>query len=82
MAKISVFLISFFLLVLIAMPVSSSASSKTTSLLEGQEVIDTCPKVRCLIVCPRPTKPCPQIRCSGGSYTPCCDCPRCCAPAN
>ncbi|KAI3870408.1 hypothetical protein MKX03_008416 [Papaver bracteatum] len=80
MAKISVFLISFFLLVLIAIPVASSASRLIPE--EGQEVIDTCPKVRCLIVCPRPTKPCPQIRCSGGSYTPCCDCPRCCAPAN
>ncbi|KAI3925057.1 hypothetical protein MKW98_009707 [Papaver atlanticum] len=81
MAKISMFLISFFLLVLIAMPSASSASRLI--LEEDQEVVDTCPKIRCLqIVCPNPIKPCPQIRCSNGSYTPCCDCPRCCAPAN
>ncbi|KAI3888926.1 hypothetical protein MKX03_006066 [Papaver bracteatum] len=79
MAKISMFL-GLFLLVLIAMPAASSSSRMI--LEEDQEVVvDTCPKVKCNIpVCPKPTKECPQIKCRYGSYTPCCRCPTCCPP--
>ncbi|MCL7024092.1 hypothetical protein MKW94_016675 [Papaver nudicaule] len=69
MAKISMFL-GFFLLALIAMPATSSASRM---ILQDNRV-DTCPEVFCAAVCP-------QIRCRNGVYTPCCDCPKCCPPA-
>ncbi|KAI3952800.1 hypothetical protein MKX01_006843 [Papaver californicum] len=81
MAKISamVLILSFFLFVLIVMP----ASSSTRLILEEDQevVVDTCPKVKCVSVCPKPPpKVCPQIRCRYGSYTPCCACPECCPP--
>ncbi|MCL7030324.1 hypothetical protein MKW94_004654 [Papaver nudicaule] len=82
MAKISMFL-GFFLLALIAMPATSSASRM---ILQDNRV-DTCPEVFCAaVVCSSlptfdPNRVCPQIRCSNGVYTPCCDCPKCCPPA-
>ncbi|KAI3888935.1 hypothetical protein MKX03_006075 [Papaver bracteatum] len=77
MVKISMIL-SFFLFVLIVMPASSSSR---VILDEDQEVVDTCPKVRCVSVCPNPPpKVCPLLKCRFGSYTPCCRCPECCDP--
>ncbi|KAI3928678.1 hypothetical protein MKW98_024279 [Papaver atlanticum] len=74
MAKISMFL-SFFLLVLIAMP----ASSSSRMILED-EVVNKCPKVLCLHVLCEPEVFCPQVvlECPNGQYTPCCGCPKCC----
>ncbi|KAI3956613.1 hypothetical protein MKW92_034342 [Papaver armeniacum] len=77
MAKISMIL-SFFLFVLIVMPASSSSR---LILEEDQEVVDTCPKVKCVSVCLHPPpEVCPKIKCRFGSYTPCCRCPECCPP--
>ncbi|KAI3892705.1 hypothetical protein MKW92_015024 [Papaver armeniacum] len=69
MAKISMF-VCFFLFVLIAMPISSSGSSK-------------CPKVApscAAILCAAPTNPCPLVLCAEGFvlYQPCCGCETCC----
>ncbi|MCL7022624.1 hypothetical protein MKW94_006934 [Papaver nudicaule] len=80
MAKISMFL-SLFLFVLIVMPISSSSRMIVEE--DREVVVDTCPKVRCIPVCPQPQQPpetCPKIRCRYGSYTPCCACPECCPP--
>ncbi|KAI3888930.1 hypothetical protein MKX03_006070 [Papaver bracteatum] len=74
MAKIIVF-VCFFLLVLIAMP----ASSSSRLLLEEDHEV-TCPKkVICeVFTCAHPPDGCPEIKCSSGQYKPCCDCPICC----
>ncbi|KAI3856976.1 hypothetical protein MKX03_019036 [Papaver bracteatum] len=57
MAKISMFL-SFFLLVLIAMPASSSSRM---ILEDDQQAVNKCPKVLCLHVVCEPKVFCPQV---------------------
>ncbi|KAI3878724.1 hypothetical protein MKX03_005700 [Papaver bracteatum] len=80
MAKISLFL-SFFLFVLIAMPISSSCSRMV--LQKDPEVQERCPKVApscAAVLCAAPTNPCPQLLCIQGFvlYQPCCGCQICC----